>query len=243
MADIFPTLSSGSVAAYPVRRTTSVATKKVRFLDDTEQRWRTVGQLDNWSLSFQHLKLVDIETLRTFFYARKGRFDSTWTFAIDGSSYTLMAFDQDAFSYAETGPGIYSTELKIIQTQQAPVSLESSLVYPTLSSGAKVQYPFQSNPSYLTTVNDMPHGKRYAYYWRSTPLYTWQLQYSVITDAEAAILLDFFISAGGMYHAFSFTDPETLVTHAKCRFGMQSLTRGYDSPGVGSMTILIEETA
>lgn len=245
MAGTFPTLSTGSVAMYPVVKNLVVPARVIHFLDDTEQRWIAGAPLNRWTLAFSHLKWADVQTVQTFFNNQKGAFDSSWLFSIGGTSYSAMAFDQDDFSYTENSPSKFSLTLKIVQTKKSGTYATGlTPTYPSINGGVIVQFPFASGPAYLTTRNDMYSGLRYAHYWRSSPLFKWTLRYPNITDAECSTLFDFYASMMGQFQQFSFTDPETNVTHSKCRFGMASLQRTYREPGGNSVDgIVIEETA
>lgn len=244
MVGTFPTLSTGSVAMYPVSRSLAFPAKVVRFLDDSEQRWVSGAPLNQWALTFARLKWADVLTLKAFFENQKGAFDSSWTFGIAGSSYTSMAFDQDDFTYTETGPAKFSVSLKVRQTKNTGTYASAvPAQYPAIQGSVIVQFPFQSSPSFLTTRNDTPAGLRYAYYWRQSPRFRWTLRYPTITDAECGTLLDFFASMSGQYSTFYFTDPETGIVHPKCRFGMDQIKWTYIQPGLNSVDVVIEETA
>lgn len=110
----FPAIFSGSVALYPLQRSTRLATKVLEFTNFTEQRWRTGNRLESFTLSFSEIVLADMLTLRTFFDARKGGFDTTWDITIGGTTYPSMMFIDDTFEATE-GAGSYSVQLRVRQ--------------------------------------------------------------------------------------------------------------------------------
>lgn len=52
----FPTLRTGAVAQYPLKKTTTFQTQAVRFLDGSRQTFRILGALRSWSVQ---LSLLD----------------------------------------------------------------------------------------------------------------------------------------------------------------------------------------
>ena len=244
MAGTFPNLSSGTVAKYPVVRSLIFPVKRVRFLDDTEQSWRTAPAINRWTLAYTKLSYADVTTLKTFFATQKGSFDSTWSFSIDGATWTSMKFEDDRFSSQETGPNRHSVNLNISQTMKSGSYASGSIsVFPTINGGVQVQYPFTTNDDFLTTKVTMDTGLQFAWYNRTATLNSWPLRFPVVTNSEAVALFDFYAKALGPQTYFSFTDPNTAVTHTRVRFGLQPIQRTYTGPTTSEVTLLLEETA
>lgn len=103
----------------------------------------------------------------------------------------------------------------------------STGIYPKLPNGCITQRPFTQNGKFLTTRNDVPNGPRYAYAEWPAAHGAWIASYPVITLAELAGLLNFFIAMGGRYSTFSFTDPITSAAHANCRFDSDAFAAKY----------------
>jgi hypothetical protein len=93
------------------------------------------------------------------------------------------------------------------------------------------QRPYTSKPAWLTTRNDMPTGKRYAWANRSAALGAWNCDYSVLTMTELGTLFDFFCKVGGKYKPFTFHDPNDNTDHTNCRFDMDALQIRYLGAG------------
>jgi hypothetical protein len=76
-----------------------------------------------------------------------------------------------------------------------------------ISGGLTVQRPYASSQEALTTLADMPTGRRFGRSWRIEPLRRWVLNYQHLTDDELATLQAFFAQMGGRYGEFTYLDP------------------------------------
>lgn len=115
--------------------------------------------------------------------------------------------------------------------------------YPTLADGCVAQIPYVRKGVFLTAGLDSETGWRFSYSWRANPLYTWELLYSQLPDADLATLRAFFEARYGSYEEFEFVDPEDGVTHTKCRFGMDAFSMRHLGPNQHSVTVIIQEYA
>jgi len=114
--------------------------------------------------------------------------------------------------------------------------------YPNIRGGAVIaQFPYSCELSYRTTAAEGDVGQKYTWANRATPLRRWTLTYSVLTEVEAATLLDFYSNVGGSSGVFSFADPRTGETVPKCRFDMPAFSIEYVAPGHYRTTITIQE--
>jgi hypothetical protein len=220
-----------------------MSTKVITFLDGKEQRWVDGDPLNDWDLTLSDISAVDVATLRDFFLAVKGAFDSTWTFPFLGTSYTSMAFDQDKFEASETARTRYSVKLKLKQTATSGTYTGSATEFPTIGSAAITQLPYTAVTEFLTTRNDLAGGIRYAYYERATPLSGWTCTYSAITPAELGTILTFFISMRGRFGSFSFTDIDSAIKYENCRLAQDSIDLKYNADCSCSTDLQIIEFA
>jgi hypothetical protein len=63
----FPTLRTGAVAQYPLKKTTGFQTQAVRFLDGSRQCYRILGSgLRNWSVQLSLLDEQELGSLIAF---------------------------------------------------------------------------------------------------------------------------------------------------------------------------------
>jgi hypothetical protein len=80
-------------------------------------------------------------------------------------------------------------------------------VFPQLTSGALAQFPVKKSNQLRTVVNTMADGSVVKLADPGGVITEWQLQYSNISDAEAAALEQFFLSMEGSLNVFTFLDP------------------------------------
>ena len=111
----FPTIRSGAVALYPLARGTERKTRVIKFIDDSEQRWRQAPPLASFLLEFTDINSRDLSTLRVFWVTTKGRVDKTWDFTILGTTYSHLGFDSDIFSATESKPDRFTVRLSCKQ--------------------------------------------------------------------------------------------------------------------------------
>jgi len=133
MANIFPTLSSGSmqvrgtlangaIAMYPTSLVFSYVTRVITFVNSSEQRWTVRNNLFGAVLEYRRLNGYDLSLLRNFFIQMKGSYVdaallNTFSITIGGNTYNYCAFDQDTFDSVCDSAENYSTTLKIKQVR------------------------------------------------------------------------------------------------------------------------------
>lgn len=120
---VFPTLSSGFVSKYPLKRTHKHRSTVYVHGDFTEQRFAKGVQLEEFELHFTAVPTLDKENIRTFFSETRGQFDTTWSLNIvdvDGItvSYNYMQFVDSAFHAVENDEGFWTFTLKMRQTRK-----------------------------------------------------------------------------------------------------------------------------
>jgi len=81
------------------------------------------------------------------------------------------------------------------------------LIYPQLTSGTLAQFPAQKRQKARTVAATSPGGTVWKLADLAAQSTEWQLEYSDLSDAEAAALEQFFIDAEGSVGCFTFTDP------------------------------------
>lgn len=79
--------------------------------------------------------------------------------------------------------------------------------FPQLSSGSSAQLPYTSRKSFESVISDMDTGKRYTYAKLVSPLSHWDLNFSMLTDANRATIESFFNQQQGRLQPFTFLDP------------------------------------
>jgi hypothetical protein len=103
----FPQLKTGAVTQYPARRQFSFATRILRFVDGTEQRFRLwPAVLRSWVIRVDLLTEEELGSLRDFYRNRAGeaqsfRFVDPW----DGAEYDQCTLDGAGFEATLRGEG------------------------------------------------------------------------------------------------------------------------------------------
>jgi hypothetical protein len=90
-------------------------TRVQRFCNDTEQRWAARTQYGVFILTLTNICGYDLANIRDFFRAVKGRFDPTWTLAINGTTYNNMILDSDDLVVTETKPTLFTLQVQCRQ--------------------------------------------------------------------------------------------------------------------------------
>lgn len=123
MPAVFPALATGVVGKYPITRGHRYRTQIYTSVDMSEQRFSKGVPLEEFNLVFTRVTTTDKETCRTFFNARKGAFDTTWTLTLtdtDGTPVTwvgLQFMPGQKFEATETHHGLWDFQLRVRQTR------------------------------------------------------------------------------------------------------------------------------
>lgn len=112
--------------------------------------------------------------------------------------------------------------------------------FPAFSAGESVHLPYRQEWDVLNASNKMPHGYQYAYNLRAAAVKRWEINFS-LSDVDLATLKAFWDTVKGAYDEFTFTDPDTAVTTAKCRFEQDALDTKYVGPNENLVMVQIQE--
>jgi hypothetical protein len=95
----FPKLRTGVVAQYPSVKEIAFRTNVSRFLDGTEQRFRTVkGPIHRWFIQMSQVSAEEMADIEEFFDAAQGSFGSfSFTDPWDGTEYPDCSLDTVSF--------------------------------------------------------------------------------------------------------------------------------------------------
>lgn len=96
----FPTLKTGAVMQYPAQRGIRFSTTALRFVDGSEQRFRSYqGALHQWVIQLTLLDQVELQDLQEFFRSLDGRAENfTFTDPWDGITYTSCSLANDGMT-------------------------------------------------------------------------------------------------------------------------------------------------
>jgi hypothetical protein len=111
--------------------------------------------------------------------------------------------------------------------------------FPTLKTGAPVQYPLQSSTRFRTQSVDFLDGSRQTYSLQGRALRSWAIQLDLLDDQELSAVCDFAAQAGS--RTFLFSDPATGEDSIKCILGGNSFELIQKDELRGQTRLLIRE--
>lgn len=247
MAGAFPTLSAGGSVFYPLTMRVSTLTRVYESPSGARQRHIVRSPMVEFTMNLPKLVAADVTAVDAFLDSQKGAYDSSWTLALNGRTFTAMRFAADEIRWTEDLPGRYSATLNAsgLYTLPAPVS-----ALPALASGAVTRLGWQKARKYETSFTDMECGERHALALRgggftaypSTPVRSWKLEYRGVTEALAFEVADRFATANGRYAGFSFTDPDSATVYADTHFASDVLEINFNGYGNAAVTVELEKT-
>lgn len=239
MADYPNPLPSGATWLYPAVRVLDYSTLVMSGADGAEQRWPIHAGRESWRLQYR-LKTSDKDHLAAFFDSVKGSFDHSWDFTFEGTTYTGCYFESDSFAATERHPGRWTVSVEIRRVRRAPEAGSLPSDFPALSGAIRVQRPWTSGREFDTAAV-LTEGARYSNYNRAAARRTWTAGGAVLTRSEAQAIWDFFSLARGRWAEFGFTDPDSLVRYAPCRFGADRIEWHYLGPSHHSIQVQIQQ--
>jgi hypothetical protein len=94
----FPTLKTGAVAQYPLRRTLTHSTEVAQFVDGSEQRFRRYRTpLRVWVIRLDVLDETEAADIALFFDSNDANTRFAFTDPADGKTYPNCSIGQDEF--------------------------------------------------------------------------------------------------------------------------------------------------
>jgi hypothetical protein len=88
--------------------------------------------------------------------------------------------------------------------------------FPTLKTGAVLQYPAKRTLQFTTDVMRFLDGNEQRYRDSPSVLHQWRIQLDLLDEGELGALDQFFLSNQGSFGSFSFTDPWDGTTYPNC---------------------------
>ena len=96
--------------------------------------------------------------------------------------------------------------------------------FPTLKTGAVMQYPAQRGVRFSTVALQFVDGSEQRCRSYQAPLHRWMIQLSLLDQTELHQLQEFFRSMAGRAEDFAFTDPWDGTNYASCSLGSDTLS-------------------
>jgi hypothetical protein len=111
--------------------------------------------------------------------------------------------------------------------------------FPTLKTGAVAQYPLQTGLRYASGVVQFLDGSRQSYRIQGPALRRWSIQLNGLDEGELADVTAFVEQQ--CLAPFTFTDPVTGQTAARCIIAGQRMDAAMMQEENGQATLIIEE--
>lgn len=91
--------------------------------------------------------------------------------------------------------------------------------FPTLKTGAVMQYPAQRNVAFSTVPMQFVDGSEQRFRSYQGPLHRWVIQLSLLDQAELQEFQEFVRAMAGRAENFAFTDPWDGTNYPSCSLG------------------------
>ena len=114
--------------------------------------------------------------------------------------------------------------------------------FPLLSSGAVAQYSLPVVTGQAVQTIRFLDGTDQRFLFQGRAFRQWEIQLSLLNDAEIEHLKTFFNEQQGDYSAFDFPDPISGDVISNCRFAAPEMVCAYDGVGASSTTLWVTET-
>ena len=113
--------------------------------------------------------------------------------------------------------------------------------FPTLKTGAVMQYPAERELGFSTEVLQFVDGSEQRFRGYGTPLRRWIVRLDLLEDAELKRLESFFEAAQGACGSFRFTDPRDGAVYADCGLEKDEMTIEFNAEQQGKTVLLVRE--
>jgi Conserved hypothetical protein 2217 (DUF2460) len=112
--------------------------------------------------------------------------------------------------------------------------------FPTLKTGAVMQYPAQRGIAFSTIALQFIDGAEQRFCNYPSPLHRWVIQLGLLDQMELQQLQEFFRGVAGAAGSFAFTDPWDGMVYPTCSVSGDSITAILASEwnGQTSLTVL-----
>jgi hypothetical protein len=113
--------------------------------------------------------------------------------------------------------------------------------FPTLKTGAVMQYPAQREIHFSTSVVRFLDGSEQRFRQYQTALHRWVVKLDLLDESELHQLREFFRTEGGATETFGFTDPWDGTRYANCSLEDDSMTDTLKDVSDGQTALTIRE--
>lgn len=113
--------------------------------------------------------------------------------------------------------------------------------FPTLKTGAILQYPAQKVTRFSSVVLRFMDGAEQRFRDYQAPLRRWLVRLDLLDDAELHVLREFFREQSGAAGTFTFTDPGDSIEYLNCSFENDEITEDFLDEVKGKTALTIQE--
>ena len=113
--------------------------------------------------------------------------------------------------------------------------------FPTLKTGAILQYPAQKAIQFSTKVLRFIDGSEQRYRNYQTPLRRWVVRLDLLDEAEMHVLREFFRDQAGSAQSFSFSDPWDGTTYSDCSLANDEMLEELLDEAKGKTTLTVSQ--
>jgi phage-related protein len=113
--------------------------------------------------------------------------------------------------------------------------------FPTLKTGAVMQYPAQRSVSFSTVALQFVDGSEQRFRGYTAGLHQWIIKLSLLDQKETQELQEFFRSLQGRAENFSFTDPRDGTTYSSCSLATDEMTAVMADEWNGQTSLTVQE--
>jgi hypothetical protein len=113
--------------------------------------------------------------------------------------------------------------------------------FPTLKTGAVMQYPAERNRQFSNQVIRFLDGSEQRFREFAQPLHRWVIKLDAIDESEMNQLREFFRIQDGAFGEFSFTDPWDGTVYISCSLETDAMVEKLVGEGRGQTSLVVKE--
>ena len=113
--------------------------------------------------------------------------------------------------------------------------------FPTLKTGAVLQYPAQKSFQFSTAIVRYIDGSEQRFPSYQTPIHRWVVRLDMLDESELHQVQEFFRTQGGASEAFAFTDPWDGTGYSSCRVEEDEMVSVLTDVSSGRTSLMIRE--
>jgi len=113
--------------------------------------------------------------------------------------------------------------------------------FPTLKTGAILQYPAQKAVRFSAVVLRFTDGAEQRFRDYRAPLRRWMIRLDLLDQTELHVLREFFRAQSGAAGAFAFTDPWDSAVYPNCSFENGEITEELLDEMKGKTALTVQE--